>query len=389
MANAADVDGDSLTATGLTITSSNGTLVDNGNGTWTYTPDANDDSNVSFDYNITDGNANVLTNATLDITPVNDAPTAAPVALAPIAEDSGARTITQAELLGTANDIEGDSLTASGVTINSGNGTLVDNGNGSWTYTPATNDDTDVSFAYNITDGTNVVGSSATLDITPVNDAPTTTPVALNPVAEDSGPSTITQADLLGSASDIEGDSLTASGVTINSGNGTLVDNGDGTWTYTPAANDDGDVSFGYTVSDGTSDVSGIATLDVTPINDAPTTTPLVLAPTSEDSGPGTITQADLLGSASDIEGDSLTVSGVTINSGNGTLIDNDDGTWTYTPAANDDGDVSFGYTISDGTSDVAGIATLDITPINDAPTTTPIVLSPICLLYTSDAADE
>ena len=45
--------------------------------------------------------------ATLDITPVNDAPTTTAVTLAAIAEDSGARLITQAELLANASDVDG------------------------------------------------------------------------------------------------------------------------------------------------------------------------------------------------------------------------------------------------------------------------------------------
>ena len=81
--------------------------------------------------------------ATLDITPVNDAPTTTPVTLAAIAEDSGARLITQAELLANATDVDGagahrhrpgDQRRATAA--------LVDNGNGTWSYTPALNDDT-------------------------------------------------------------------------------------------------------------------------------------------------------------------------------------------------------------------------------------------------------
>ena len=73
--------------------------------------------------------------------------------LAPIAEDSGARLITQAELLANAADVDGPSLTATGLTISSGAGSLIDNGDGTWSYTPALNDDTSVSFSYSITDG--------------------------------------------------------------------------------------------------------------------------------------------------------------------------------------------------------------------------------------------
>ncbi|UCV16184.1 cadherin-like domain-containing protein [Quatrionicoccus australiensis] len=410
LGNAADVEGNTLTASNLTITSGNGTLVNNGNGTWTYTPALNDDTNVSFSYTITDnGTTNgvsdpksVAGSATLDITPVNDAPTTTPVTLTAIAEDSGARVITQAQLLGNAADVEGNTLTASNLTITSGNGTLVNNGNGTWTYTPALNDDTNVSFSYTITDNGTTngvsdpksVAGSATLDITPVNDAPTTTPVTLTAIAEDSGARVITQAQLLGNAADVEGNTLTASNLTITSGNGTLVNNGNGTWTYTPALNDDTNVSFSYTITDngttnGVSDpksVAGSATLDITPVNDAPTTTPVTLTAIAEDSGARVITQAQLLGNAADVEGNTLTASNLTITSGNGTLVNNGNGTWTYTPALNDDTNVSFSYTITDngttnGVSDpksVAGSATLDITPVNDAPTTTPVTLTAI-----------
>ncbi len=44
---------------------------------------------------------------------------------------------------------------------------------------------------------------------------------------------------------------LTATGLAISAGAGSLVDNGDGTWTYTPALNDDTSVSFSYTITDG------------------------------------------------------------------------------------------------------------------------------------------
>ena len=369
LANAIDIEGDALTATGLTIDTGNGALIDNGDGTWSYTPVANDDTDVSFNYLVTDGTDNVVGTAMLDITPVNDAPTTTtPVALTAIAEDSGARLITQAQLLANTNDIEGDALTATGLTINTGNGTLNDNGDGTWTYTPSANDDTDVSFNYTITDGTDNVAGSATLDITPVNDTPTTAPVTMTSIAEDSGVRLITQAELLANANDIDGDGLTAVGLIVNTGNGTLNDNGDGTWTYTPSANDDANVSFAYIVTDGTDNVAGSATLDITPVNDAPTTTPVALTAIAEDSGARLITQTELLANANDIEGDGLTAVGLIINTGNGTLTENGDGTWSYTPAADDDTDVSFAYTVTDGVDNIAGSAVLDITPVNDSP---------------------
>ena len=85
----------------------------------------------------------------VDVAAVNDAPVVTgAVALAAIAESSGARLITQAQLLGNATDPDGPPLTATGLTIATGAGTLVDNNDGTWSYTPALNDDTSVSFSY-------------------------------------------------------------------------------------------------------------------------------------------------------------------------------------------------------------------------------------------------
>lgn len=61
----------------------------------------------------------------------------------------------------------------------------------------------------------------------------------------------ITQAQLLANAADIQGDALTASALAISVGNGSLADNGNGTWNYTPVADDESSVSFRYTISDG------------------------------------------------------------------------------------------------------------------------------------------
>ena len=382
LANASDIDGDNLSVTDLVITSGNGALVNNGNGTWSYTPAANDDTDVSFSFNIHDGTTNTGSSATLDITPVNDAPTAgAAIVLAAIAEDSGARLITQAELLANAGDIDADSLSATDLAISSGNGNLVDNGNGTWSYTPAGNDDSAVSFSFNIHDGTTNTGSTATLDITPVNDAPSAgAAIVLAAIAEDSGARVITQAELLANAGDIDADSLSATDLAITAGGGALVDNGNGTWSYTPAGNDDSAVSFSFNIHDGTTNTGSTATLDITPVNDAPSAgAAIVLAAIAEDSGARVITQAQLLANAGDIDGDSLTATNLAITSGGGNLVDNGDGTWSYTPAANDNSGVSFSFNIDDGTTSTGSTATLDITPVNDAPTAgAAIVLSAI-----------
>ena len=192
-----------------------------------------------FSYTVTTAALTAAGSATLDITPVNDAPMTTPVTLAAIAEDSGARLITQAELLANATDVDGASLTASSLAIAAGSGTLVDNGNGTWSYTPALNDDTPVTFSYTVSDGSltrrrqrharHHAGQRRADDH-----------------AGDAG------GDRRGQrrAADHPG---RAAGqrhrrgrrqpdrqhLAIATGSGTLVDNGNGTWSYTPALNDD------------------------------------------------------------------------------------------------------------------------------------------------------
>ena len=117
----------------------------------TYTANANVNGLDALDVAITDGQATATASVAINITPVNDAPVTTPVTLAAIAEDSGARLITQAELLANATDVDGPSLTAINLAIASGSGTLVNNGNGTWSYTPALNDDTSVTFSYAVT----------------------------------------------------------------------------------------------------------------------------------------------------------------------------------------------------------------------------------------------
>ncbi len=74
--------------------------------------------------------------------------------------------------------------------------------------------------------------------------------------------------DLLGNDSDADGDALTITNLALAT-NGTVVDNGDGTVTYTPSVGFSGFDSFTYTANDGTDD-SNVATVTVEVINQAP-----------------------------------------------------------------------------------------------------------------------
>ena len=213
------------------------------------------------------------------VTVVNDAPTTSAVTLTAIAEDSGARIITAAQLLGNAGDLENNTLSVSNVTIGTGTGTLVDNGNGTWSYTPADNDDSNVSFNYTITDNGTTngvsdpksVAGSATLDITPVNDAPVAHADTVNVTEDVQFISTVT---LLDNDIDIDGPSKSAvAGTFTTTEGGTIVISSDGSYRYTPKLNFEGTDSVTYTVTDGIATSTAQLTINVAAVNDAPTIT--------------------------------------------------------------------------------------------------------------------
>ena len=80
----------------------------------------------------------------------------------------------------------------------------------------------------------------------------------------------ITEAELLAGASDLDGDALSVIAVE-GSTNGEVVDNGDGTWTFTPDADFNGEAGFTFTVADENGgETSADATIEVAAVNDGP-----------------------------------------------------------------------------------------------------------------------
>jgi VCBS repeat-containing protein len=382
LAGVTDVDGPALDITDLTLTGGNGSLVDNGDGTWTYTSAQDDDTEVTFNYIASDGTDSASSTASLDITPVNDPAiitgdsTGATVEAGGVNNGTPGSSFASADLNATDVDNPPDAWVAVGSFPRSANGFGVYfvSAAGVWTYLlddthPAVQalnigDSLSDNFTVTTVDGTAQV---VTVTIAGANDAPSAVPINIGTVPEDNI-RVITQAQLLAGVTDVDGPALTITALTLTSGNGSLVDNGDGTWSYTPAQDDDSAATFGYTASDGTASAFSTASLDITPVNDSPVASPVVLASIAEDSGARIITEAELLAGVTDVDGPVLDITAFSLTSGNGSLVDNMDGTWTYTPALNDDTAAAFSYTVSDGTASASSTASLDIMPVNDAP---------------------
>ena len=154
---------------------------------------------------------------------------------------------------------------------------------------------------------------------------------------------------------------------------GTFAIGADGVWSYTANGAFDS-LNVGDVVSDtfqvlSADNTSTSVTVTIHGTNDAPTVSAITLPAVTMNSGAQSITQAELLkeNAASDIdEQHSHCDRPLQISNGGGTLLDNHDGTWSYTPALNDDTSVTFSFSVTDGIALVAAVAAMNIADPND-----------------------
>ncbi|BFM40223.1 hypothetical protein OLK001_21490 [Synechocystis sp. LKSZ1] len=242
-----DPDGDNLTVDSLTAT--NGSLVNNGDGTWTFNPNSNYNGAVALSYNVIDGKGDsVAANQNFNLTAVNDAPIGTPAATLVSGTEDTPYLINANDLLQGFSDVDGDPLSITALTAT--NGSLLDNGNGTWTFNPNSNYNGAVALSYNVIDGNGgTLAANQNFSLAAVNDAPIGTPTATLVSGIEDTPYLINANALLQGFSDVDGDPLSISALTVT--NGSLLDNGNGTWTFNPNSNYNGPVALSYNVIDG------------------------------------------------------------------------------------------------------------------------------------------
>ncbi len=165
LANDADADGDSLTVDSISEPA-NGTATDNGDGTVTYTPDADFCGADTFEYTITDGELTDTATVTVTVNCINDN-------TAPEAVDDTYTIGTYASLgapgvLGNDKDADGDALTvvAESKGTDSGWGYVNIAADGSLTYhTMSPGDCGTDSFTYTVSDGELTDTATVTLTV--------------------------------------------------------------------------------------------------------------------------------------------------------------------------------------------------------------------------------
>ena len=270
--------------------SGTGTLVNNANGTFTYTPGAGEQGTVTFDYTITDGDGDV-SRATVTITLLVDSvPTVSVAGDNTVSEaalpargeepagsnsDSPDETATGTIGVGTGGDtlaslvINGTNVTAGG-TVTTAKGVLtvtVANGAYSYSYTLTDNtlaDPDSDTFAIVVTDSDGDKASTS-LVIAIADDTPTarddTGTVAAGTYGPISGSVTANDtpgADGIVVLSYARGEASALAGAIIQGQYGSLTIAANGTYSYTRNAGTAGGVSdsFAYTVRDGDGDLA-------------------------------------------------------------------------------------------------------------------------------------
>jgi hypothetical protein len=238
------------TSVAITAPALNGLAVANGDGTTSYTPNANFNGADSFSYTVRDslGNPSSAAAVAVTVNGINDTPVALGDTFTAL-QDSAGNTL---DVLANDSDIDGDPLTitAVGATDNGGSTTI----NGSTiSYTPVAGFAGVEGFSYDIADGNGGV-ASATVSVT-VTAAVKQAPVAnddYGTVTFNTGNAGTNSVTITVVANDTDDGAIAPATVTITSAprKGAVLNNGDGTVTYTPAGGKRGADAFGYTVND-------------------------------------------------------------------------------------------------------------------------------------------
>jgi len=231
-----------------------GAVADNGDNTFTYTPTAGFTGVDSFTYTLSDGAGNTVVGTVNVTVSANSAPVPTAPAINTNEDISASSQISP-------NDPDVGDTQAYAVTTAATNGAASVDASGLATYTPNANFNGADSFAVTVTDAAGATGAvTIIVTVNAVNDAP----VAVNDTAATPQDTPVVTGNVLTNDTDVDGDVLSVSASDPASvQGGTVVDNGDGTFTYTPPAGFSGTDSFTYTANDSNGGTA-VGTVNVT-----------------------------------------------------------------------------------------------------------------------------
>ena len=339
-----------------------GTLALAANGAFTYTPNAGAFGSDSFTYRATDSSGASGANSTATVTlAIAGSPAVANSAVYASKEDQPLTVTAALGLLPKSSDPNNLPMQA---TLVSGpaKGNLTLNADGSFTYTPNVGTFGADSFVYQVSDA-NGPGSTAAVTL---NVAATRLSTAGDSYTGAKGtPLVVTAAKgVLANDADPAGLAMTASVITGPT-HGTLALNGDGSFTYTPAAGSYGADSFVYKASDS-SGASSTATVALT-VAPAPISAKVNSYTGTENQALSIAAPLGVLGNDIDSNGLMMTAS-LTLAPNNGTVAFNADGSFVYTPNTGYVGSDSFSYQAADSAGAVSASTRVVLT-ITSLPT--------------------
>jgi len=346
-----DPEGEAVTIVGLPI-ATNGQLIDEGNGQFTYKPNENYFGDDEIVFVVTDGEKELNATISVTVTPVNDLPTAE-VASLTVTEDA------KNEIIDTSpytNDVDGDTLTVTSAQADHGDVTV--NPDGTLSYSPNANYAGNDQISYTVVDGN---GGSVTGKINVLITGETDAPNANNDEAQTDEDTKIDVIDVLSNDTDPDNDKLTVTQATAD--NGIVTISATGSLSYQPDDNYFGKDTIHYTVTDGEFTDSAVVVVTVNAVNDDPTTTEKAIV-VDEDSKNNVV---DLTQHIFDVDDDpAKAVSATAIN---GQVEVKSDGSLRYTPNENFYGEDTITYQVEDGNGGQAqGVVKVTVNPLDDAP---------------------
>jgi hypothetical protein len=342
LANDGDPDGDTIMAR-LSVGPTNGTLVLNGDGSFTYTPRAGFTGTDSFTYRAYDGAHSAPATVAIRVTAAgNTPPVGATDAYSVIA--GSALNVSAPGVLANDSDPDGDTLMARLQTFPA-NGTLVFDWNGGFVYQPRMGFTGTDTFVYKAYDGMHSPAVTVSIQVTGGANNP---PVARNDSYSvfEAGTLDVAAPGVLANDTDADGDPLSAA-LVAGPANGTLTFNADGSFRYRPTAGFTGSDAFTYHVTDGqTWSSAATVTIAVNLSPDAPVAARDQYTVKKDVAfflaAPGVL--------ANDTEPNGERMTAVLAQPvGHGTLVFGADGSFTYTPAPGFTGTDAFLYRASDG----------------------------------------
>lgn len=302
-------------------------------GEYTYQPDDGFVGEDTFTYVATDGEL-FAEAATVTITVTNTLPNLGDDTATTHMNDAG-KVI---DVVANDADPDGDAFAVDSF-LYEGGGTLIQNEDGTFTYTPPKGFVGEDSFAYTTSDGQDGVSSGSAMAVITVTNA---LPILGDDAATTHMGDPVSGINVLANDADSDGDAFAVDSF-VYQGDGILVQNDDGTFTYTPPKGFVGEDSFIYTTSDGQDGVSSEPAMVAIAVTNASST----LADDTATTDQGVAVTINVLANDFDPEGDLLSVDNF-IYEGGGTLVLNDDGTFSFTPAQGFAGQDSFIYSAAD-----------------------------------------